>query len=58
MEVLIFIPLVLLAMVLPMGIVLAVLIGSLALSIPTGGATLPVAGGAFLIFIIKYYGTG
>lgn len=58
MEVLIIVPFVLLAMVLPMGIVLAVLIGSLVLIIPTGGATTPVAGAAFFILVIKHYCTG
>ena len=52
---LMLIPVVLLAMVLPMGIVLAVLIGSLVLIPFTGGATAPVAGGAFLIFAIKRF---
>lgn len=49
MEVLIILPFVLLAMVLPTWIVLAVLIGSLALGL------LPVAGGAFFVLVIKHF---
>lgn len=59
MEVLLILPFVLLAMVLPKGLVLTVCIISLALTLtPLAPIAAPVAGGSFFILAIKHYATG
>ena len=45
----------LVAMVLPTGIIVAILIISLALEMPTGGASTIVAVGAFLALFVKRF---